>query len=524
MIGSISVEAFRALYSQPDEFAVIDPREELFFARAHLFAATSMPLSRLEMLICSAVPLKDTMIVLCDDGDDLSERAAEVLAGMGYSELRVLTGGLLMWAHAGGAVYPELHVPSKALGEIVEQQLGTPTISAETLHEITTAGEEILLLDARPLDEHTHHCIPGSICCPVAELIYRTADLQIDEDTWVVVHCAGRTRGIVGSQTLIDGGILANAVWLADGTAAWRFAGLDQETGDTRTLPKPGVRGHKAARQVAERLRAEWQIPVLNLEETGDWHNAPGTRYALDIRTEAEYLAGHLANTRHISGGQLIQTTDCHLVVQNAHILLVDDDGVRATTTAIWLRRMGWKSVSVCEMKPEMPGLQTGHPPVPSFDDLVPISIDEAAIALQNGVATLCDIRSSVDYRQGHISGAAFLTRAQIEQDVSQLPADGTIILMADDQTYAELIAQDLICLGHPVHLLDADLRAWSAAGHPVATGLGWLISNPSDTYLQAADFEDRTIINRLSHVYASWAITLTDCTEGEPAMRFDIR
>ncbi|MFP6706219.1 MAG: rhodanese-like domain-containing protein, partial [Alphaproteobacteria bacterium] len=243
-----------------------------------------------------------------------------------------------------------------------------------------------------------------------------------------------------------------------------------------------------------------------------------------DIRTEAEYLAGHLANTRHISGGQLIQTTDCHLVVQNSHVLLVDDDGVRAATTAVWLRRMGWRNVSVCEINPEMPDLRTGHPTDPNFDDLALINIDEAATMLQSGSATVCDIRSSVDYRRGHIAGAAFLTRAQLEQDAAHLPAGGAIILMASDQVYAELISRDLKRLGHTVRLLYGDLSDWTAASYPVASGLDWLISRPSDTYLQAADFEDRTIVNRLSHVYASWAATLADCTAGEPAMRFDIR
>ena len=524
MINNISTEAFCTLYRQSDEFAVIDPREELFFSRAHLFAATNMPLSHLEMLIDAAVPLKDTMIVLCDDADGLAERAAGVLVALGYSDLRVLTGGLPMWAHLGGTVYPDIHVPSKALGEAVEHQLGTPKISVERFLEKTSAGKKMILLDARPMDEHTDHCIPGSISCPTAELIYRTAELPIDEGTQVVVHCAGRTRSIVGAQTLIDSGVIPNAVSLENGTPAWLFAGQELETGDGRTLPEPGAEGLKAARQVAERLRVEWKIPLLRSEEIGEWQNLPGTRYVLDIRSEEEYLAGHVRDSRHIAGGQLIQTTECHLVVQNAHILLIDDDGVRAATTAVWLRRMGWQNVVVCKITPEKPGLDAGHLPALCFDDVALISIDETAISLQAGSAVLCDIRSSVDYRRGHVAGAGYLSRARIDQDASQLPVGKDIILMADDQAYAELISRDLKRLGHTVYQLDADLNAWIAADQPIATGLNWLISSPIDTYLLAADFDDQTVANRISRAYESWVVTLNDATKGEPGMRFDIR
>ena len=127
--------------------------------------------------------------------------------------------------------------------------------------------------------------------------------------------------------------------------------------------------------------------------------------------------------------------------------------------------------------------LQTGHFPTPVFDDLALVGINEAASALQSGAVTLCDIRSSVAYRQSHIPGAGFLTRAQIELDAGQLPAGGAIILMADDQAYGELISRDLKRLGHTVRLLDADLPTWIAAGHPLETGLARLFSRPSERH-----------------------------------------
>ena len=67
----------------------------------------------------------------------------------------------------------------------------------------------------------------------------------------------------------------------------------------------------------------------------------------LDVRTPEEYEAGHLRGARSAPGGQLVQETDAHVATWGARIVLVDDNGVRATMTASWLKQMGWPDVAV---------------------------------------------------------------------------------------------------------------------------------------------------------------------------------
>ena len=95
------------------------------------------------------------------------------------------------------------------------------------------------MLDSRPLDEYARFHVPGAVTCPGAELTLRFADLVPEPDALVVVSCAGRTRGIIGAQSLLTAGIPNPVMSLEGGTQGWRLAGLDLEGGMTTEL-RPG--------------------------------------------------------------------------------------------------------------------------------------------------------------------------------------------------------------------------------------------------------------------------------------------
>src|SRR5262249_20642221 len=118
--ASIAPAELRALLDAGGEIALLDVREEGVHSRAHLFLATSAPLSTLELNIGRLVPRLATRIVLIDDDDGLAGRAAKTLGRLGYSDLRALAGGVPAWKGAGYEIYSNVHVPSKAFGEHVE--------------------------------------------------------------------------------------------------------------------------------------------------------------------------------------------------------------------------------------------------------------------------------------------------------------------------------------------------------------------------------------------------------------------
>ena len=511
------------MYSGKGEFAVIDPREELFFARGHLFGATNMPLSRIELLLVAGVPNTTTHVVLCDDGEGHAEQAFEHLTAMGYRRVSILEGGLPAWALAGGAVFSGVNVPSKSFGEVVERDLQTPTLSALELKKKLDQKEEILLLDARPLDEHTQYCIPGSISCPSAEMILRVAEFQDFRNKSVVVHCAGRTRSIIGAQTLIDSGLFKSVRSLCNGTPGWEFEGMTTDKGDLQEAALPEVASEMAI-LAAQTIRAKWEIPALDTHGLTAWLENGGTRYLFDIRGEAEYSAGHVAGAQHIAGGQLLQTTDKHLVVQNAHIALIDDDGVRATTTAMWLRRMGWRNVSTYQMSPDTDVLAFGLPKSARLAGADFISVGDAHLAQQSANTYICDIRRSYEYRRAHIPRSAFLTRTELENDLAKLPEGSALILVSDDDAFAALMLRDLVSFGLDTKVLHGGIAAWRGAGLPIETGNGWLLSRPIDTYFESDHFDDFQVHLREHHAYLNWEIALIDHIVGDPAVGFEIR
>src|ERR1051325_3008807 len=154
-VRRIGAAALRAMLLDGAELALLDVREERTFSESHLLFARSVPLSRLELRMARLVPRKATRIVLVDDDDGLAARAAQVLGKAGYTDVSILAGGNAAWAAAGLELFSGANVPSKAVGEFVEHESGTPSISAEELHGLMQARTDMVVLDSRPYDEYS---------------------------------------------------------------------------------------------------------------------------------------------------------------------------------------------------------------------------------------------------------------------------------------------------------------------------------------------------------------------------------
>ncbi|HLT01284.1 MAG TPA: rhodanese-like domain-containing protein, partial [Geminicoccaceae bacterium] len=332
MIARLAPAALRArLVAKDGELALLDVREEGAFARGHILLASNAPGSRLEIDVPRLVPRRATPVVLCDAGEGLAWRAAETLARHGYTDLAVLDGGIEGWRAAGFALFEGIHVPSKAFGEFVEATYGTPHLSAEELKRLADEGRRLVILDSRPLAEYRRMNIPGGIDVPGAELVHRVRDLAPDPDTLVVVNCAGRTRSIIGAQSLINAGVENPVVALENGTMGWTLAGYELEHGQERVPPPPSEAARAWARAAAANVAARFGVRTVDHTTLARWREeaAARTLYLCDVRLPEEYEAGHLPGAMCTPGGQLVQAADRYLGTRGARVVLVDDDGVR---------------------------------------------------------------------------------------------------------------------------------------------------------------------------------------------------
>jgi len=215
----------KAMLRDRAEIALLDVREAGQFGESHLLFATPLPYSRLERDAGALVPGKSTRVVVCDDGVlGVAGRAAKRLRALGYTDVSVLDGGTRAWAAAGYMLFAGVNVPSKTFGELVEHACHTPRVTVQELARMQAAGEDLVILDGRPFAEYQKMSIPGGICCPNAELPYRVSSIVRDSKTRIVVNCAGRTRSIIGAQTLINFGVPNPVVALENGTQGWVLA------------------------------------------------------------------------------------------------------------------------------------------------------------------------------------------------------------------------------------------------------------------------------------------------------------
>ena len=326
------------------EIALIDVRHEAQFAQAHPLFAANLALEHIELDARRRIPRTGTPIVVYDHGEGLALHAAHQLLQMGYTDVALLDGGLDGWRNAGGEIFIDVNVPSKAFGELVESVRHTPSLSANEVKALLDAQANMVVLDARRFDEYQTMSIPTGTSVPGAELVLRARALAPDPETLIVVNCAGRTRSIMGTQSLVNAGIPNPVAALRNGTIGWKLAGLTLDQGANRRFPEVSEDQRSEAEQQARAVADRTGVQRAGLNQLSLFSTETGrTTYRFDVRTRQEYAAGHLPEFLSAPGGQLVQETDVSMPVRGARVVLADLDGVRANMTASWLAQMGWE-------------------------------------------------------------------------------------------------------------------------------------------------------------------------------------
>ncbi|KAA6175337.1 cystathionine beta-lyase [Pseudomonas veronii] len=450
------------------EIALFDVREHGQYGEAHLFFGVNLPYSRLELEVWRLAPNPKVRLVIYDqNGGDIAARSAERLQALGYEHVHVLEGGADGWQAAGLQLFAGVHVPSKAFGELVEETSHTPHVTAQQLAEWQARGEPLVVLDGRPFDEYRKMTIPGSVCCPNGELGYRLQDLVPDEHTPVVVNCAGRTRSIIGAQTLINLGVKNPVYALENGTQGWYLEDFQLEHGSTRRYAddvssKALAQQRLAAQKLAEQAGAKTVLAAQVEQWAAD---VTRSLFLCDVRTAEEFAAGSLPGAQHTPGGQLIQSTDLYIGVRQARLVLIDSDGVRAPIVASWLRQLGHEAYVLAGGVSS--GLALPAYQAPAYQALPVISAKSLSDALKDDTLVVIDLRPSMSYRKAHIAGSRWSIRSLLASDVAgdQRP----LVLLADDPRLAAFAAQVLPDTQRAhARLLEGGLDAWRAAGFAV--------------------------------------------------------
>lgn len=535
--ANISVHDLHDILRGETEFALLDVREQEEFSRSHLLLACCTPLSRLELMVNRLVPCKETPVLVMDDGlsEDLRRgaRAARILRGMGYRAVSVVDGGLKAWTAAGFVSVNGVGALSKGFGEYVEVVQQTPRLAPEEVRKLLDdAQARATVIDVRPTVEYQKMNIPGSINLPGCEVAYRLAEVVKDPHTTIVINCAGRTRSIIGTQTLLNAAVPNRVVALKGGTMNWQLAGFELEYGSTRPVPPITEEGRRIAEQRIRKVARAYHVRFVEPEQVAAWQAeaARKTLYLFDVRQPLEYAAGHIPGSISAQGGQLVQATDEYAAVRNGRYVLMDDDELRAIMTAHWLQQMGLPQVFVLKggifkaaaLAPQ--GLAEGEERPADAAPAGGLSAVEAARRMENTAGTLClNVGPSNLHRARHIRGAQWVARSYLPRVRALYPQAAHIILTAEQSAHAALAAQDARALwpDATVSFIQGGTPAWENAGLPLETGMPCALCAEDDIWYRP--YTDINASKEAMQGYFDWESGLVDRIRADGCVTFRV-
>jgi rhodanese-related sulfurtransferase len=455
-------------------------------------------------------------VILYDDVSGRAELAAVTLQSLGYERLQVLQGGLANWGAARYATASGVNVPSKDFGERVHIESHVPELTPEELFARKARGERLIIWDMRTPEEYSRFSIPGSCNVPGGELIQHCYDLSQIADTTVVIHCAGRTRSIIGTQSLQRLG-LQNVCALKNGTMGWLLAGLELEQRPNRQAPIPSPRAKSHAEILAAEIVQQEKIPQMSAQdlETLIQERTQRAFYLIDVRSLEEYISGHIPNSLSVPGGQAVQRSDDFIAVRAGTIVFACDSGARSVMAAYWYRKMGFKNVYVLESGLRS-WVESGHElekgnavKLPSVlqraQNIVPlISAQELAAILTQSQPVIIDVGKSPEYKSAHIPGARWLSRGWLELKVPTLFPDlgQFLVVTCPDGRQSALAGKSLQDLGYRnVFVLKDGVQSWIRGGRQTESGLAHALVEPNDVVIPASQSGDRDAMVR----YLNW-------------------
>ena len=503
------------LHDNSTPFALVDVREPGEYNASHIPGSSLIPRRMLEFDLPAAVPHPATLTVLCDDDARRVTPAVATAAAMGYSNLAWLEGGVNRWMSLDYPTEWGVNVPSKDFGEKMEVVHNVPEIDAIALNARMERGDKMVILDTRTPEEYRRFCIPGGRSIPGGELAFRITDITADlaPDTTVVVNCAGRTRSIIGARALQRMGLGREVVGLKNGTSGWVLAGYALESGANRDeLPPVSAAGRAAAEAYADRCAAEDGVRFLDiagLDALAERSKSESV-YFIDVRTAAEYAAGHIAGFRWFPGGQCVQRSDDVAVVKNAPVVFCCDGKARATLVASWYRQLGYGEVyaldggagawtaagrtleSGTDVGARFDGSVggAGEPPLlaAARQSVPAVSPPELAGSPPDAVIF---VDTSQDFARGHLPGARWVPRGWLEWQIADLApsTNARILVTCGDGRQSLLAAATLRQMGYAnAAALDGGMAAWRAAGQPIEEGLAGIVRTPADIVFSGPD------------------------------------
>ncbi|MED5351696.1 MAG: rhodanese-like domain-containing protein, partial [Pseudomonadota bacterium] len=276
----------------------------------------------------------------------------------------------------------------------------------------------------RPTAEYRRFTIPGSQSLPNSLLLANMEALKASGRT-ALLHCAGRTRSIIGACTLKAAGYCGPFAIFKGGTQAWQLDGHDREHQAGRVFA--GDTDNPAA---ARAFLDKWDIPFDQVEpgDITQFVEAHRNPLLFDVSDDAATGQPMEHGILKLSGTNLIQQTDQAVARYHVPVVLFDHgSGSRAAFAAYWLRAMGF-SVRVALLGGRLD--EASAPDTGQIETPFPVLTVEELAAHRKHERPVLDFRSSAAFRAASLTGSSWLN---VSACLSGSPPPEPAVIIAND-------------------------------------------------------------------------------------------
>lgn len=98
------------------------------------------------------------------------------------------------------------------------------------------------------------------------------------------------------------------------------------------------------------------------------------------------------------------------------------------------------------------------------------VKVADAATMVSDGDALLVDVRTRQEWKSGHAADAKHISLASLEQQVSRIPKDRTVLAICATGSRSARATAFLQRAGYDARNVKGGMRAWARAGLQVTT------------------------------------------------------